>query len=56
MAVGIGCLSAGLPCRTEVVSTAVGPGWRKEPNGGEKGILVKDGGAAKVENGLNLGN
>lgn len=33
-------------CRTpvhEVVSTAVGPGWRREPSGGEKGILVKEG-------------
>ena len=48
---GVGCLSAGLPCRAEVAPTAVRPGWRKEPSGGEKGILVKEGGTAKVENG-----
>ena len=43
------------PRRMERMSTGVGPGLRSKPSRGEKGILVKEGGAAKVEDQLNPG-
>lgn len=39
------------PVQSRGGANSVRPGWRKEPSGGKKGILVKEGGAAKLENG-----